>query len=40
MTAGVLLRLDAAMRGNKVIYWLGRIPLVKKLVSDTLYEAH
>ena len=39
MTAGIILRLDAAMRGNKVIYWLGRIPLVKKLVSDTLYEA-
>ena len=39
MTAGVILRLDAAMRGNKVIYWLGRIPLVKKLVSDSLYEA-
>ena len=39
MTAAVILRLDAAMRGNKVIYWLSRIPLVKKLVSDTLYEA-
>ena len=39
MTAATILRLDAAMRGNKVIYWLGRIPLVKKLVSDTLYES-
>ena len=39
MTGAVILKVDAAMRGNKVIYWLGRIPLVKKLVSDTLYEA-
>ena len=39
MTGAAILKIDAAMRGNKVIYWLGRIPLVKKLVSDTLYEA-
>ena len=39
MNAVTLLRIDAAMRGNKVIYWLGRIPLIKRLVSDTLYSA-
>ena len=39
MNAAVILRIDAAMRGNKVIYWLGRIPLIKRLVSDSLYEA-
>ena len=39
MTALTILRIDAAMRGNKIIYWLGRIPLIKRLVSDTLYSA-
>lgn len=39
MTAPLLLRIDAAMRGNRVIYWLGRIPLVRRLVSDGLYSA-
>lgn len=39
MNALTILRIDAAMRGNKVIYWLGRIPLIKRLVSDTLYSA-
>lgn len=39
MTALTILRIDAAMRGNKTIYWLGRIPLIKRLVSDTLYSA-
>ena len=39
MNALSILRIDAAMRGNKVIYWLGRIPLIKRLVSDTLYSA-
>ena len=39
MTGAVILRIDAAMRGNKVIYWLGRIPLIRRLVSDTLYSA-
>ncbi len=39
MNGLTILRIDAAMRGNKVIYWLGRIPLVKRLVSDTLYAA-
>lgn len=39
MNALSILRIDAAMRGNKTIYWLGRIPLIKRLVSDTLYSA-
>ena len=39
MNALSILRIDAAMRGNKIIYWLGRIPLIKRLVSDTLYSA-
>ena len=39
MNALTILRIDAAMRGNKTIYWLGRIPLIKRLVSDTLYSA-
>ena len=39
MTALSILRIDAAMRGNKTIYWMGRIPLIKRLVSDTLYQA-
>ena len=39
MNALTILRIDAAMRGNKIIYWLGRIPLIKRLVSDTLYSA-
>lgn len=38
-TAAQIFRIDAAIRGNKVIYWLGRIPLVKRLVSDVLYES-
>ena len=39
MTAASILRIDAAMRGNKILYWLGRIPLVRRLVSDSLYSA-
>ena len=39
MNALTILRIDAAMRGNKIIYWLGRIPLIKRLVSDTLFSA-
>ena len=39
MNALSILRIDAAMRGNKIIYWLSRIPLIKRLVSDTLYSA-
>ncbi|MDD6159669.1 MAG: hypothetical protein PUB51_00875 [Oscillospiraceae bacterium] len=39
MKGSTILKLDAAMRGNKVIYWLGRIPLIRRLVSDTLYSA-
>lgn len=39
MNAATILRIDAAMRGNKIIYWLGRLPLIKRLVSDTLYSA-
>ena len=39
MNAVTIARIDAAMRGNKIIYWLGRIPLIKRLVSDTLYSA-
>ena len=39
MNALTILRIDAAMRGNRIIYWLGRIPLIKRLVSDTLYSA-
>ena len=39
MSAATILRIDAAMRGNKIIYWLGRVPLVRRLVSDTLYAA-
>ena len=37
--AWTVFRISAAMRGNKIIYWLGRIPLIKRLVSDTLYDA-
>jgi hypothetical protein len=38
-TIGTVLRIDAAMRGNRVIYWLGRVPLVRRLVSDALYDS-
>lgn len=34
-----IFRVSAAMRGNKVIYWLGRVPLIRRLVSDSLYNA-
>ena len=27
------------MRGNRIIYWLGRIPLIRRAVSDELYRA-
>lgn len=37
--AWTIFRISAAMRGNKIIFWLGRIPLIKRLVSDTLYNA-
>lgn len=40
MTAPLtIFRLDAAMRANKTIYWLGRIPLIRRAVSDRLYHA-
>lgn len=39
MIAPVVLRIDSAMRGNRVIFWLGRIPLIRRLVSDRLYSA-
>lgn len=32
-----ILRIDAAMRGNKTLYWLGRIPLIRRLIADSLY---
>lgn len=38
-TAWTILRIDAAMRGNKVVYWLGRIPLIRRLMSDSMYNA-
>ena len=34
-----IFRISAAMRGNRIIYWLGRIPLIRRAVSDELYRA-
>ncbi len=38
-TAGTVLRIDAAMRGNKVIYWITRLPIIRRLKLDGLYGA-
>ena len=32
-----IFRISAAMRGNRIIYWLGRIPLIRRAGSDELY---
>lgn len=39
MTGPVIFRIDSAMRGNRIIYWLGRIPLIRRLIPDSLYAA-
>lgn len=39
MTAWTMFRIDAAMQGNRILYWLSRIPLIRHLVSDSLYRA-
>lgn len=37
--AWTIFRINGAIRGNKLIYWLGRIPLVRRLLTDQLYAA-
>lgn len=39
VSAWTVFRVSAAMRGNKIIYWLSRVPLIRRLVSDQLYNA-
>ena len=37
--AWTIFRINGAIRGNKLIYWLGRIPLIHRLFTDQLYAA-
>ena len=37
--AWTIFRINGAIRGNKLIYWLGRIPLIRRLFTDRLYAA-
>ena len=37
--AWTIFRLNAATRGNKLIYWLGRLPLLRRVFTDRLYAA-
>lgn len=37
--AWTIFRVNASLRGNKLIYWLGRIPLIRRLFTDRLYAA-
>ena len=37
--AWTIFRINGAIRGNKLIYWLGRIPLIRRLFTDQLYAA-
>ena len=37
--AWTIFRVNGAIRGNKLLYWLGRIPLVRRLFTDRLYAA-
>lgn len=41
MTAApwTIFRINAAMQGNQLIHWFSRVPLVRRLISDSLYEA-
>src|SRR5699024_6502516 len=37
--ARTIFRINASMRGNQFIYWLGRLPLLRRLFTDHLYSA-
>lgn len=37
--AWTIFRINGALRGNKLIYWLGRLPLIRRLFTDRLYSA-
>ena len=37
--AWTIFRINASIRGNKLIYWLGRLPLLRRLFTDRLYAA-
>lgn len=34
-----IFRINASIRGNRLIYWLGRLPLLRRLFTDHLYSA-
>lgn len=37
--ASQIYRIRSAVAGNQLIYWLGRVPLLKRLFTDRLYSA-
>lgn len=37
--AWAIYRINASLRGNQLIYWVGRLPLVRRLPLDHLYSA-
>ena len=37
--ASIIFRIRSAMAGNRLIYWLGRVPLLKRVFTDNLYRA-
>ena len=37
--AWTIFRINASIRGNKLIYWLGRLPLLRRVFTDRLYAA-
>lgn len=37
--AWTIFRINGTLRGNKLIYWLGRVPLLRRLFTDRLYSA-
>lgn len=37
--AWTIFRINGAIRGNKLIYWIGRLPLIRRLLTDHLYSA-
>ncbi len=37
--AWTIFRINGAIRGNKLIYWVGRLPLIRRFSTDHLYSA-
>ena len=37
--ASQIYRIRSAIAGNRLVYWLGRVPLLKRIFTDKLYAA-